>query len=362
MVAPLEWGLGHATRCIPLIAALLDQGCEIYIAGDHPAVALLKSEFSNVHFLPLKGYRINLSRKGYLLVLKIFCQLPKITYAVYREHQWLKKTIGRYKLDAVISDNRFGMYHKRIPSVYITHQLGIKAGNWFFNRVARYLHSFFIDKYDFCWVPDFENNGLAGELSHPERRPKNVRYIGALSRFNAGEDEGEKYDLLITVSGPEPQRTLFERLMLENLEHYNGKALLVRGLPGVRENILSSTSRAAIVNHLSAGELCKVMQQSRIIISRSGYTSIMDLVKMNKKAILVPTPGQTEQEYLSSYLMSRKIFLSVNQQDFELDEALEKFAHFEYSMPARDMEQYRSAVGELVQLLQAAGPQSGMPG
>ena len=352
LVAPLDWGLGHATRCIPIITELLQRECEVIIAADGAINSLLRDEFPALDFLPLFGYRIRYSKKKFFLPWNMILQLPKVTYAIYREHRWLKAIIKKHKIDAVISDNRFGMYNKIIPSIYITHQLLIKAANRFSENFLQHLHFYFINKYTKCWVPDFEKNELAGKLSHPVNIPQNVKYIGALSRFEKKKGDIEKrYDLLIMLSGPEPQRTILEKKMLNDLTVYNGKALLVRGLPGNDKNIRSKNASLEIINHLSGEELNKAIQQSLMVISRSGYTTIMDLIKLNKKAILIPTPGQTEQEYLADYLMKNKIFFSMQQKDFVLPKALDQSSRFASLLPEYDMLQYRSAVQQFVQSL-----------
>ena len=351
LVSPLEWGLGHATRCIPIIKEFIEQGCEVFIAGEGATFEVLKSEFPALTFLPVLGYRMKYSRKKYFLPFKILLQFPKIFFTIYSEHQWLKRTVQEYKIDAVISDNRFGMYHTAIHSVYITHQLVIKTGNSITEKIARRIHYFFINKYAECWVPDFEVNGLAGELSHPEKLPVKTKYLGALSRFEIRETIEKKYDLLISISGPEPQRSIFENQLLDALRSFNGSVLFIRGLPGDDQNIRNDNGRVEIKNHLSAGELNTAILQSAMIVSRCGYTTVMDLVKLKKKAILIPTPGQTEQEYLAAYLMERKIFFTVKQEDFSLHEALSAAGSFPFSFPENDMQQYKNIVAGFVKSL-----------
>ncbi|MEO6329049.1 MAG: glycosyltransferase [Ginsengibacter sp.] len=349
LVSPLDWGLGHAVRCIPVITELLFHKCEVFIAAEGAAFFLLKTEFPKVNFLPLAGYRIRLSKYKSSLSWKIFIQLPKIMYTIYKEKQWLKKIIKEYKINAVISDNRVGLYNKKITSVYITHQLLIKTGNKFTSKIAQFIHNYFIKKYDECWVPDFEKDSLAGELSHPKVVPQNVKYIGALSRFDKKDHVKKKYDLLIVISGPEPQRTMFEKLLLNDLLFYNGKALLIRGLPGNSQTLEYKRTSVEIVNHLSANKLCEAIQQADVIICRSGYTTIMDLVKLNKRAILVPTPGQAEQEYLGRYLTEKKMFLSTKQKPFNLIASLEQFSGFQTAIHLPDMKQYKLAIEKLLQ-------------
>ena len=326
LVAPLDWGLGHATRCIPIIYALIKLKFEVIIAADGYTRELLKKEFPNVVFTQLRGYNIRYSSHKIWFPVTLVVQFPKLLYCIYYERVWLKKIIAAHHISAVISDNRPGLYHSKIPCIYITHQLKIKTGNRFTEWLAQKAHYFFINKYKACWVPDNQSaNNLAGELSHPKILPKiPVKYIGPLSRFEKITVE-KKYDLLIILSGPEPQRTIFEELLMKELKGFSGTAFLVRGLPGNVEKeglVFNGENKISIINHLSAGELSTVIQQSDMVISRSGYTTVMDLVKLHQKAILVPTPGQTEQEYLAENLMMKKMFFSIPQNSFSLNEAL----------------------------------------
>ena len=350
LVAPLDWGLGHATRCIPIIYALLEEGFEVIIAADGLIKILLKNEFPDVVFTELKGYNIRYSNTGLWLLLKLMLQFPKLLLSIYSEHRWLKKLIRKYKIDAVISDNRLGLYHTTIPCIYITHQLKIKTGNSFTAWLVQKIHYFFINKYAACWVPDNEfENDLAGDLSHPQKMPVvPVKYLGPLSRFKKITIE-KKYDLMFILSGPEPQRTIFEKMVLEELKTFEGKTLLVRGLPYNEPNdepVLNDEKKIAIIDHLSSGALNKAIQQSGIIISRSGYTTIMDLIKLQQKAILVPTPGQTEQEYLAAYLMQKKIFYSVLQNNFSLQQALQKATAFSFTNFRLPQYEYKTIVKE----------------
>lgn len=357
LIAPLDWGLGHATRNIPLIMSLLDKGCTVIIAADGAIKALLQHEFPNVTFLALRGYKIKYSKRKSWFLLKIAFQVPGILLSIYREHQWLKKTVKNYSINAVISDNRFGMYYSGIPSVYITHQLLIKTGNNFSEKLASKFHVWVIKKYTYCWVPDFEGTqNIAGQLSHPSNIPANVKYIGCLSRFERHKRVSLKYDLLILLSGPEPQRSIFEKLLLFQLQQFDGDVLLVRGQPGIDVALFHPTGisdNIQIKNHLTLKELNLAIEQAKIVICRSGYTTVMDLIKLQKKAILVPTPGQTEQEYLGMYLMHQKLFYCVQQDEFLLNEVLRKANGFSFLSGDYDMKQYKKNIHQFVQSIDA---------
>ncbi len=351
LTAPLDWGLGHATRCIPIINQLNALGHNVIIAADGPVKLLLQEEFPQNLFIPLPGYKVVYSKNGFWLPLKLFMQLPRLVFTILKEHFWLKKMVKKYQVDMIISDNRFGLYHSTIPSVYITHQLFIKTGNRFSEWIAQRIHSWFINKYDECWVPDFEKGDtIAGILSHPEIELSNTKYIGCLSRFEKQEGTEKKYQLLILISGPEPQRTIFENKLLEQIKNFEGKILFVRGLPGKENKAASSTNGNNIIlkNHLPSGELCNAIQQSEMVICRSGYTSVMDLIKLKQKAILVPTPGQSEQKYLADHLHKQNIFFTVSQDKFQLRQSLNSAMQFNFKMPDADMSIYKKVINDFI--------------
>ncbi len=345
LIAPLDWGLGHATRCIPIISKLVQQNCEVFVAAEGAGKNLLQKEFPRLNFMELKGYRMQYSRRKNWLPVKLLLQIPKLIYRVFAENKWLKNTVNALKIDAVISDNRLGLSHKKIPCVYITHQLKIITGNHFLDNIAQKIHYHFINKYTTCWVPDASGtNNLAGILSHPAFLPKTpVIYIGPLSRFEKKE-MAIIYDICVILSGPEPQRTIFEKLILKELHKIPGKKILVRGLPyNTAGNVVNNESME-IRDHLPAAELNTVIQQSGLIISRSGYSTVMDLVKLQKKAMLVPTPGQTEQEYLAWYLQQKQVFLSLPQQHFSIDAALQKVAASTCNHPDISQTEYEKPI------------------
>jgi uncharacterized protein (TIGR00661 family) len=344
LIAPLDWGLGHATRCIPVISVLLQQNCTVFVAAETQVKNLLENEFSQLQFIPLQGYRVKYSRNSLWMPVKLLMQLPKIIWRIYAENRWLKKTVKIHNIHAVIADNRMGFFHKSIPCIYITHQLTIKTGNPFTESIAQKIHYHYINKFSACWVPDDAGDiNLAGVLSHPAILPKvPVTYVGPLSRFQKKDTE-PTYDCCIILSGPEPQRTVFEELILKSLNKTTLKVFLVRGLPGNTEKLQLHNAFVEIKNHLTAVELNDIILQSKIILSRCGYSTVMDMAKLHKKAILVPTPGQTEQEYLAGYLQANKLFYTVDQQHFSLTEVIKNAALFEYNNRSVE-DDYKTAV------------------
>ena len=335
LVAPLDWGLGHATRCVPVIRDLLNNDCEVWLAGEKAQEKLLREEFPSLPFLPLKGYRIKYGKSG--LTGKILLQVPSILRSIKEENKWLKQQVSNHGFDAVISDNRYGLYNEKVFSVLITHQLNIKTplGKWS-EKILQQWNYKLINKFNECWIPDDEGeNNLAGELSHPVKLPSiPVKYIGPLSRFTSfspSGDGGIKGHLLIILSGPEPQRTILENKVIDQIVNYPATATIVRGLPG-EKNIIPSTNTIHFYNHLSTDELNTEAVKAEFIISRSGYSTIMDIACVQKKSILIPTPGQTEQEYLADHLRKKQFAFCIDQEGFSLLKTIEEARNFEYRL------------------------------
>ena len=273
LLAPLDWGLGHATRCIPIIRELQEQGAEVLLAAEGAAATLLQEAFPELPLLTLEGYRVRYAKTKTGLALKMLWQTPRILGVIKREHRWLKKAVKDYQIDAVISDNRYGLYHASIPSIFITHQLLIKIQ--FGKKAERRLQKInyrFIQRFTACWVPDHQDSpGLAGELSHPVLSPTiPVYYTGPLSRFEKTDTTEQKDHLLLLLSGPEPQRSILEEKILTELAHYPGTATLVRGLPG-SDALLPSSNMIHIYNHLPTAQLREEMSKASRVICRSGY-------------------------------------------------------------------------------------------
>lgn len=350
LLAPLDWGLGHATRCIPLIYYMKSIDFEIIIAGEGAQVAVLREEFPDLKCVDLKGYRLQYGSSGWKTFFNILLQIPKILIAIKREKNWLSAFLRQNKVDFIISDNRYGFYHPRVPSIFITHQLQIKGpGGRRTERVLRALHYHYIEKFTECWVPDYEGaHNLAGQLAHPAKLPRiPVKYLGALSRFSkevdiatvAGSTQLPKAaapELLIILSGPEPQRTLLENILLRELKDFTGRAVMLRGLPGSKEKP-ADFNQITLYNHLPRGALHQLIKESGIILSRSGYSTIMDLLPLGKKCIFIPTPGQTEQQYLAEYLAGKSYCVFFHQVGLSLEKALAacRSAHLQpFTVPA----------------------------
>ncbi len=353
LLAPLDWGLGHATRCIPIIRSLQEQGCEVVVASDGAVTALLGNEFPEMEIKILKGYGISYSKNASLFG-SMLQQLPDILQSIKFEQQWLSDLLKKESFDLVISDNRPGFYSKQVPSVYITHQLLIHSGKgkWL-NRLLQQLHSRYMKKFTEVWVPDMEaENNLAGELSHPTNPIIHPVYLGLLSRMQPTTSE-TRYDLMILLSGPEPQRTILEEKLIAQFSSFKGTVLLVRGLPNSTTSSLQLPEHIAVYNHLPANELQQAICSAQLIICRSGYTTLMDLVRLDKKAVLIPTQGQPEQEYLAQYMQQKQLFPSIEQRNIDLQGAISISANFPYkqSFSNKDFEQYKIVIATRIKEL-----------
>jgi len=323
LLCVLNWGIGHAARCVPLIEKWLRENKRVVIASDGAALQMLQVEFPELLFEELPPYNVQYD-KGGNMVFAMARQLPKFINAINEEHKALDILVEKYKPEMVVSDSRFGCHTTKTKSVFITHQLHLimpTLWKWMEPMVNHFNHKQ-IAKFDECWVPDVEGkNNLSGKLSHPAL--PNVQYIGTLSRFKKAIKAEKQLDVLAVLSGPEPQRTLLEEKLRKQLSKSGLKYLLVRGLPN------KSNNKANEVNYLNAGELSKAIAESKVVICRSGYSTIMDLMTLqaDTKIVFIPTPGQTEQEYLAERLVEKGVGLCVKQGEFELNLLSEKFKH-----------------------------------
>lgn len=319
LVTPLDWGLGHATRCIPIIEALQKRNCDVFIASSGSALALLKKEYPHLKFFSLPSYRVRYPKKG-SFVFSIVRQIPRIRRVVAKEHKRIQRIVSDNHIELIISDNRYGCWSDKVPSILISHQLNVQLnGAWkLFKPFVDWFHNRMIRKFNQCWIPDDPKHFLTGELS--KNRSLNTRNIGILSRFKK-QDAETKYDVAFVISGPEPQRALLEEIVFKQIQNHALKIIIVRGVIEGEGN-WKQEGNLVTVNFLPSNKLEEVICQSRLIISRPGYSTIMDLARIGKKAVFIPTPGQTEQEFLAKRLMKEGVAYSVSQQEFDLTVAL----------------------------------------
>lgn len=335
VVAPLDWGLGHASRCVPIINGLLALGCEVVMAGSGPSLALLKEEFPKLETFLLPSYN-PVYPKNESMVWTMARQLPHFVSVIRAEHRELKNLIVSNKIQGVISDNRFGCWSENIPCVFITHQSNIMMPQRFgwLSPLVRSATIRYMRKYSACWIPDFEGNKLSGELSSLKYGDGiNAKFIGPLSRFQKKSATKKIYDVVAVLSGPEPQRSLLEERIVKQLESSQLEYQIVRGLPG-GDGVKIKNS----INFLGGKDLQSLLDQAKIIIARSGYSTVMDMSAIGARTIFIPTPGQTEQEYLAKRLKEKGIAFSMPQDLFNLTTALSESERYSGFIQKDDMQ------------------------
>ena len=316
LLAPLNWGLGHASRCVPLVQRFLDEGHEVVLGGDGESLTLLRRHFPKLRYVYLAPLNLRYSA-GKRQVWAMLKAIPKLIVWSIKDHLLLRSVLQEEKFDQVISDNRFGFYHSTTECIYITHQLHImlpKGWKWA-EPLASRLHARIYTRYNKVWIPDYEENekSLAGELSHPkELKIKNfelkIQYIDPLSRFeitrSCDHEITKSCDVVAVLSGLEPQRTILEKELLARYAGKDEHVLIVQGLMN-RPNTRFKRGHITIVPYLSDDELAAALLSAKHIIVRSGYSTIMDLAALGllqRSIEFIPTPGQPEQEYLAQYL------------------------------------------------------------
>ncbi|QNM85191.1 glycosyltransferase [Polaribacter pectinis] len=316
IVAPLNWGLGHATRCVPIIKSLLENNFTPVIASDGNSLQFLQEEFPHLETVKLPSYDISYSKN---LKLKLILNFPRILKSIQQEQKIINRFIDKNTdVAGLISDNRFGVRSNIVPSVYITHQTTVLSGitSFFSSKI----HQNIINKFDECWIPDNENSEFSGKLS-TSKSVSNQKFIGVLSRFKKKELE-KKVDVLIILSGPEPNRTFLEKKLVS--EFKNDKRSIVFVLGNVEGNQKKWTNNKCVFyNYLLSEELHNLINSSKILVCRSGYSSIMDLAVLEKKVFFIPTENQPEQEYLANYLQEKIVAPFCKIDEFRKERLLE---------------------------------------
>ena len=321
LVCILDWGLGHATRCMPIIETLLAKGHRVHIASDGQSLALLKKEFPNLSFFELPSYGITYRYQNMLLNMAL--QSPSFFRAQKKEHKVIQDIVNQHDINIIVSDNRYGCYSSKVSkNIFVTHQINIKTGNRWLDGLARWVNHALINRFDALWIPDVAHEpSLAGELSHGyEQGLPPMTYIGHLSRMKK-LNLVQQYDIAVVLSGPEPQRTYLEQTLIAQLRKLPQRSILIRGLPKENQRYMD-TPMLEIVSHMTARELNEVICQSALIVCRSGYTTVMDLEILNKKVLMIPTPGQIEQEYLADRLAKQGKCMVQTQDKVDLAAAL----------------------------------------
>ena len=329
-ISPLDWGLGHASRLIPLIENLKKDGHFILLGTEPKTAAFLSEIFPDLPQIPLKGYGIKYGKLN--TYLKLLFQIPRLTLAIIQEHRSLKKIVKEYNINTIISDSRFGLWNKNTQNFIISHQLQIlfPPKLWFFGKLLNWTNTFLLNRFDACLIPDNKNHDFSGILSQ-NKAIKNQQFLGSLSRFSLQKESleiSQNNQLVFIFSGPEPQRSIFEDIVISQLKKTSYTALLISGQPD-KNYSQQITPLIKKVSHLRDKEFAKTLKQAKCVFSRSGYSSIMDYAALNlKQIVLIPTPNQTEQEYLANKFHKANYCFTEKQQDFSLENSLKEVKLF----------------------------------
>jgi uncharacterized protein (TIGR00661 family) len=315
LIAPLDWGLGHITRCTPIIQKLITSGHHVISCGNKNAGIIFKEHFPEIEHHLIDGYNVKYSKRKSQAISMIM-QSPKFFKVINKEKKIAEALSTKLDIDYVISDNRFGFRSTKTTNIFICHQIHIQ-GPKLLMPIFYKINSHFIKQFDHCWIPDHNrNNNLSGILSG-NPKPKNCSFIGPLSRFNEqANSQSYKYKYLAILSGPEPQRSLLEEIVIAQFLKQNCKCAIIGGKPEGNNYV---ENNIAYFNHLKTEDFFNLVKSSEFLIARSGYSNIMDLSVLNKNVILIPTPGQTEQEYLAKYHSMNSNTRWVNQSNFHLN-------------------------------------------
>lgn len=361
LVAPLDWGLGHATRCVPVIKEFLRVGAEVHVGVCGNIAPFYKDAFPGLKQHRIPSYRIMYPKHGYQMPAWVLTELPRILKVVAVEHAIAESLVERENFDVVFSDNRFGFYSEHAKSIYMTHQLRIA-----FPGVTRVLESVGLKfhqkqmaNFNEVWVPDVPGYpGLGGRLSHLNAKnetgtffkDRKLRYVGPLSRFeNMVESSQKKFKFLGVVSGAEPTRTNLELRLRKVFREIPGEHALLLGKPGLNEIV--KDGNITVYPHLSTEPFAELVKSSECFVSRPGYSTVMDQAALGANCLFVPTPGQTEQVYLGKLLKNAKYARSLEESRLTAENLLKAFEGDPWRLPVSEHSNLlQQAVGSLVSL------------
>lgn len=345
----LDWGLGHATRSKPVISHLIAEGHHLILAGNGRSLLILKQSFPEIEIIEVPGIRFTYPAHA-LMWMHMAVQIPDIVKSINQEHAAFHKIIREKKPDMIISDHRYGAFDKEIPSFFIGHQLRLQLPKpfHFFEDAIWKQHLKYLRAFDEIWIPDVEDeHNLSGELAHHPaiKQALNIKYLGNLSSVHRTSDRPQRYEIAAIISGPEPQRSLFEKKITDVVQRIQSETIIVRGLPG--SDSQRKSGKLTVVDYMSSSEISALLESVPILICRPGYSTIMDLSALQKNAIVIPTPGQTEQEYLAEYHSLKKHVVSSTQKDFKIEKLIKEVKYC-LPFPVIDTQRYKNVLNEVV--------------
>jgi UDP:flavonoid glycosyltransferase YjiC (YdhE family) len=345
LVAPLDWGLGHATRCIPIIRFLVAQGHLVYLGITPQTAPLLQTEFPHLPCIQLPAYAVQYSKTAKGLPFTLLKQLPRIIRTIRQEHACLLQAVQEHGIQRILSDNRYGLWHPQVPAVMLIHQMQLQVPqSALAQTVINWIHSRMLLRFSACWIPDTPQHTFGGNLTQTNMPNNKVQYLGPLSRFEGAHSLQEKRNYtLVLLSGPEPQRTQLEHILIQQQSDFQGEVVLVRGTSAA---IPLPTVPAHWTVHglLHQHQLLPILQAAQWVVCRSGYSTLMDLAVLGKGALLVPTPGQTEQEYLAGWWAQGGNYVYQAQNGINIKKALAGLATAKQPEPYEGTRVYKTVL------------------
>jgi hypothetical protein len=322
LICPLEWGLGHAARMIPITRRLRELNNNVIVASGEEHLSLFRMEFPGIECISFPGFKPVYSRH-FPQYLYLLFKVPALIWHIFSEHFRLKRLITENNIEIVISDNRFGLWNRNIVSIYVTHMplIPLPKKLRFLEPFGVFLHRMIMNKYTYCFIPDLPGViNLSGRLSHGLKLSDNVRFIGILSRFIGAGKKSVKsespFHYAVILSGPEPQKEILKQKLIDLLKEREFSTIILEGKPG-KGSVTRISDNITFCSHLPSQDIKDIIESSEKIITRPGYTTIMELVSLGRSALIIPTPGQTEQEYLAAYLSEKDWFETISQNDIK---------------------------------------------
>lgn len=316
-----DWGLGHATRDLPLIRGLAASGHRVWVLSTGRALQLLQGELGEAcEYVRLQDIPKPLGRRPFWFYVRMSLSLPVVFWTFHRERRLVDALVAEHGFDRIVSDSRYGVCSPSVPSFYLVHSLRqiIPGRPKRLEKMVEAAQKLMWRRAVKLLIPDEEEDGLAGDLCHDlacswEGR---LEYIGVLASVRR-RDVPQDVDHFISVSGAEPQRTMFERLVLSQASSLPGRVIVALGRPEAGAAV-SDGGRVQVHAFMARAEQEEMMNRARLVISRSGYTTLMELAELRRRALLVPTVGQSEQEYLAERLERLGRMHAVKQGDLDL--------------------------------------------
>lgn len=347
LVAPLDWGLGHATRCVPIVKEFLRQGAEVELAVVKANAGFFREVFPELRQRVAPGYNVVYPKYGFNMALWLLKNSAHLNAVMRYEKRYAEEMVERHGYDVLFSDNRFAFFSKKAYSVYMTHQrrIAFPPALAAFEGVGIRWHRARMKNFDEVWVPDVETApGYAGALSHlPALRGERisfgvggapaVRFVGPLSRFDApcsgasrvaGSLNAGKYRVVAVISGVEPARTQFENRLRDILRDVPGEHLMILGKPQAPRRHWTE-GNIEFVTHLPTGDFARAVRDADWVISRGGYSTVMDMAYLGAKCIFVPTPGQYEQVVLARDLATAGYAVNIPANRLSVESLLDAF-------------------------------------